>query len=109
MSVDKICNNCKLYNPKTSRCSVIILHGGKKYNLPVDPRDSCFFENEFIAISPKFDRSGNFKKIDREIFTLEIQEIKFWTEDPKTGERTDGNGIVKIEYPEGFFGKEDDG
>ena len=32
----------------------------------------------------------------------EIKEVKFWVENEK-GEKIDGNGIVKIEYPKGFF------
>tara|TARA_Y100000034_G_scaffold124273_1_gene172216 strand:+ start:2287 stop:2616 length:330 start_codon:yes stop_codon:yes gene_type:complete len=107
MSVERICKNCKLFNPETNRCAVVILHGGEKYNLPVDERDTCFFEDQFTAITPKFDRSGNLKSIDEETFTPEIQEVKWWVEDPNTGETTDGDGVVKIEYPQGFFGKEE--
>jgi hypothetical protein len=29
--------------------------------------------------------------------------VKFWVED-KEGKKTSGEGTVKIEYPEGFFG-----
>ena len=32
---------------------------------------------------------------------------RFWVENPETGEPTDGKGIVKIEYPKGFFGPEE--
>ncbi len=93
--IESKCKNCKLFDPKNSRCNVIVLHEGEKYNLPVDPNDECFFENEFIATDTEKFKMSN-----------EIKEVKFWVEDPKTGEKIDGDGVVKIEYPStGFFGK----
>ena len=80
-----ICGNCRLFNEKTKRCSVVVLFEGQKINIPVDAEDACFFNTEFIAKDDKF--------------KVEINEIKIWTEDPKTGEKSE-NGIVKIEYPE---------
>ena len=34
-----------------------------------------------------------------------VEQVRWWVEDPETGNPTDGNGTVKIEYPEGFFGR----
>jgi len=42
----------------------------------------------------------------RENFTDDIKEVKFWVENEQ-GEKTAGDGIVKMEYPEGFFGEKD--
>lgn len=86
--IEPICKNCRLFNPDKNICRVIILHEGEKINLPVEENDLCFFENEFISID-----NGTEEK-----FKLDVQEIKMWVEDPKTGEKTD-QGIVKIEYP----------
>lgn len=79
--VEKICKNCLLYDIKNKYCTVIVLHEGKKINLPTDPGDSCIFEDD------------------------EVKQVKIWVEDEK-GKKTDKNGVVKIEYPEGFFGEE---
>ena len=79
--VEKICKNCLLYDIENQFCSVIVLHKGKKINLPTNPDDPCIFEND------------------------EIQQVKMWVED-ENGNKTDKDGTVKIEYPENFFGKE---
>ena len=84
--IEPICGNCRLFNSKTKRCSVVVLAEGQKINIPVDAEDKCFFENKFIA------RDGD-------EFKVEVNEIKMWTEDPKTGQKSD-KGIVKVEYPE---------
>jgi hypothetical protein len=90
--VERVCGNCKLYNPAKGECAVVILHEGRKYNLPVVAEDSCFFEGEhFDPISGSKDN-----------FVEAIQEVKFWVENDK-GEKTNGNGTVKLEYPDGFF------
>lgn len=91
--IKKICNNCRLYNPEQHNCSVVILHEGQRHRIPVSPEDACFFEGEY------FDPTT--KAIDS--FAAEIKEVKFWVEN-KDGEKIDGDGVVKIEYPEGFFG-----
>jgi hypothetical protein len=82
----EVCKNCLLYNAAKKECRVAVLHEGQKYNIPVDPDDACFFGNKFTANNEEF------------TMTDEIKEIKMWVED-KDGKRTDGNGIVKIEYP----------
>ena len=88
--VEKTCKNCQLYNQKSGECSVIVLHEGEKINIPVDPEDACFFENEFIE---------KYKPIQ------DVKQVKLWVEDPKTGEKTT-DGVVKREYPTAFFGEE---
>jgi len=96
--MDKKCKNCRLFNSKDGLCAVVILHNGERIHLPVDADDDCFYENQFTAT----DALGR-----KDSFKVEVQQVKFWVEDPKTGEKIDGNGVVKIEYPEGFFGKKD--
>lgn len=91
--IKRICKNCKLYNPEKSICSVIILYDGQKINLPVDPEDPCFFEEKYF--NPI---TGNTEDYN------DIQEVRLWVEDPETGIKGK-QGIVKIQYPEGFFGK----
>ncbi len=95
---DKKCKNCSLFSPEQKLCGVIILmHDGSRVNLPVEPSDDCFFENQFVA------RTSDGKV---ETFKPEVQQVRWWVEDPKTGKPTAGNGNVKIEYPDGFFGDE---
>jgi len=91
---EKKCGNCQLYSPKEKICKVVVLWEGERHNLPTDFNDDCFFEQEFIANGEKF------------IPAEKIKQVKFWVEDPNTGEKKSGDGVVKIEYPEGFFGDE---
>lgn len=79
MKVEKICKNCRLFSPKEEMCGVAILLEGKKYHLPVSPQDNCHIEE----------------------LGIEINQIRWWVEDEK-GNPTNGNGTVKIEYPENF-------
>ena len=95
--IEPKCKNCRLFNETNKTCQVVILNEGQRIHLPVDADDNCFFENEFIAIGPK----------GKESFKAEVQQVKFWVEDPKTGEKTNGNGVVKIEYNPTFFDPED--
>ena len=95
--IKPICGKCRLFDSKENSCRVIILHEGEKINLPVAKNDSCFFENEFLALN---------EEGYKESFKPEVQQVKFWVEDKK-GKKTKGDGTVKIEYPEGFFGNGD--
>jgi hypothetical protein len=94
--IKPICGNCRLFDSKENVCKVIVLHEGEKINVPVEKSDNCFFENEFLAIN---------EEGQKESFKPEVQQVKFWVEDEK-GEKTKGDGTVKIEYPDGFFGDE---
>ncbi len=87
-NVERICKNCRLYNPEANHCSVIIMHEGEKLHLPVDPEDLCFFEFQYFDPTTKAIENFN-----------EIKEIKAWVEDA-SGQKTGGNGIVKIEVPD---------
>lgn len=86
--IKKICQNCCLFNASKNECSVVIIFEGEKINLPVDPQDACFFEEKYFDPITK-------KTSD---FVDDVQEIKFWVEN-EHGEKIDGNGKVKIEYP----------
>lgn len=93
-SIERICKNCKLYDVKNEHCAIVILHEGERLHLPVDPEDACFFEAEYFDPTTK-------ARVD---FADDIKEVKIWVEDEK-GEKTDKDGVVKIEYDAGFFGK----
>jgi hypothetical protein len=82
-NIDKICNNCLLYNRDKGECKVAVLVEGKELHLPVQPQDKCLFDEVGI----------------------EIKQVRWWVEDNE-GKPTNGNGTVKMEYPEGFFGPE---
>jgi hypothetical protein len=84
--LEHICKNCKLYNMEDRYCRVVVLFEGERINPPTEPNTMCIFEETGVA--------------------EDIQQVKWWTEDPDTGEKSK-NGVVKIEYPVGFFGKED--
>jgi hypothetical protein len=51
--------------------------------MPVFPKDKCHMEE----------------------LGIEIQQVRWWVEG-QDGKPTDGDGKVKIEYPNNFFGKE---
>ena len=85
--VERICGNCQLYNPKAGICSIVVLLEGERQHIPVDPKDDCFFE----------EGEGGFIE--------DVKQVKFWVENEK-GDKTDKDGVVKIEYPEGFFGED---
>jgi hypothetical protein len=91
----KICKYCKLYDTVNQHCKVVVLFDGKRMHPPTEPETFCIFEDQYESI----DEKGN-----KDTWKPEIQEVKWWVEDPSTGEKTD-NGIVKIEYPVGFFGE----
>lgn len=76
-----ICGNCLLYDRDRGQCKVAILAEGKEYHLPVFPKDRCHMDE----------------------LGIEVQQVRWWVEDDQ-GNPTKGNGRVKIEYPEGFFG-----
>jgi hypothetical protein len=98
--VEPICGNCKLYNHEKGTCGVAVLYAGREIHIPVDPRDDCFYENEFVP-------ADDDEFADRERLTEHVEQVRWWLEDPETGEQ--GNkGKVKIEYPDGFFGPEDE-
>lgn len=82
--IEKVCNNCMLYNRMNSTCKVALLVDGSEYHLPVDPGDKCHLEQ----------------------LDIEIKQVRWWVEDDK-GNPTDKNGTVKIEYPKDFFGPDE--
>lgn len=97
--IAKICKNCLIYDGKKGICKATILMEGERINLPMYPNDPCFFEEEIII------KDENGKSLDR--FTPQIQQVKWWVEDVNTGKKAD-KGVVKVEYPSNFFGKEID-
>ena len=96
--LEAICKNCALYDWERRQCKVTILHEGKKLHPPTDPSDKCIFDDQYVCVT---------EKGKREFWQPEIDVVKWWVENPETGDRAN-NGIVKIEYPEGFFGKEEE-
>jgi hypothetical protein len=90
--IERICKNCKLFNPTKSQCSVVILHEWQRIKLPVIAEEPCFFEGTY------FDPTTE----SMEDFVEEIKEVKFWVEN-EDGDKVKGNGTVKMEYPEGFI------
>lgn len=95
--IDPRCANCKLYDWDHRFCKVVILYEGSRVNVPMDPGDLCLYEEKFIEILP----DGKVKE-----FTPKPEQVRMWVENPVTGKKTKKDGIVKIEYPEGFYGRE---
>lgn len=81
--MEPVCGNCLLFDRGKEICKVAILVEGQTMHMPVDPKDHCHMDELGIP----------------------VEQVRWWVEDPSTGEATDGNGTVKIEYPEGFFGR----
>jgi hypothetical protein len=90
--VERICRNCKLFDASKSECAIVVLHEGQRHRLPVLAHEPCFFEGAYFDPTTKA----------VEDFAGDIKEVKFWVED-KHGQKTDGDGTVKMEYPEGFL------
>lgn len=80
--IEPKCKNCLLFDRRKSICKVAILADGKQYHMPVFPEDNCHMDELGIP----------------------VEQVRWFVEDPVTGEPTDGPGVVKIEYPEDFFG-----
>jgi len=95
--IERICKNCKLYSPKENHCSVVVLWEGERTHLPVNAQDTCFYEQGYFDPGTK----------SVESFSRDIQEVKFWVEN-EDGRKTNKDGVVKMEYPEGFFGEDDE-
>ncbi len=87
--IERICKNCKLFNPVTSECAVVVVHEGRRLKLPVIAEEPCFFEGTYFDPTTKED----------EDFAGDINELKFWVED-EDGNKTNKNGKVKMEIPE---------
>ena len=90
-AVERVCGNCKLYNAQRGVCAIVILFNGERQHIPVDHDDPCFYDG--------MDTDQGFIE--------DIKEVKFWVENEK-GDKTDGEGTVKMEYPEGFFGEDEE-
>lgn len=82
--VEPICGNCLCYDNARGSCKVAILIDNVEHHLPVGPTDKCHMDELGIT----------------------VEQVRWWVED-EAGEPTAGNGTVKIEYPEGFFGRPD--
>lgn len=102
-SIERICGNCKLYDPGQCHCAVVIIadelmerelgiQNGTRWHMPVDSKDKCVYEEKYFNPTTKATEDFN-----------EIKEVKFWVENER-GQKTDGRGTVKIQYPDGFFG-----
>ena len=94
--IERICGNCKLYDGPNQQCSVVVLLEGKRVKVPMEPKDACLYESEYFDPSSK--EAGDFSE--------DIKEVKFWVEN-QDGQKTAGNGTVKMEYPEGFLGEKE--
>jgi hypothetical protein len=77
------CGNCLLYKKEKKECGVAILLDGQTIHMPVDAADNCHMDE----------------------LGIEVNQVRWWVEDKETGEKTDKDGTVKIEYPDGFFGR----
>ncbi len=84
--IEPKCKNCLLFDRKRGQCKVAILINGNEYHMPVFPEDDCHMD----------------------ALGIPVQQVRWWVEDPATGQPAD-KGVVKIEYPKGFFGEEKQG
>lgn len=79
--VEAKCKNCLCYDANKGICKVAILINGEQIHMPVFPEDNCHMDELGIP----------------------VEQVRWWTEDPRTGKPTAGNGVVKVEYPEGWM------
>jgi hypothetical protein len=45
-----ICKNCKLFDPKNSICTVVIIDKGEKMELMTKPNDPCMWEKMGVSV-----------------------------------------------------------
>ena len=79
--VERICNNCLLFNREKGECKVAVLIDGNEYHMPVFPGDKCHMDD----------------------LGIEVKQVRWWVEG-EDGKPTTGNGVMKMEYPADFFG-----
>lgn len=75
--IEPICGNCRLYDHPTGSCRVAVIIEGQILHMPVFPKDHCHMDE----------------------LGIEVQEIRWWAEDPKTGKKGE-EGKIKMEFPE---------
>lgn len=80
--MEKKCGNCLLFRKDSKECGVAVLIEGEVLHMPVSEGDNCHMDE----------------------LGIEVNQVRWWVEDKETGEQTDKDGVVKIEYPTGFFG-----
>jgi hypothetical protein len=80
--IKEVCGNCLLYDGEKKHCKIAVLINGEEMHMPVKTDDKCHFDE----------------------LDIPIEQVRWYVED-NNGNRTEGDGNVKIEYPEGFFGK----
>jgi hypothetical protein len=81
--IEPKCKNCLLYKKEKKECGVSVIIEGRIMHLPVSPEDNCHMDE----------------------LGIEVNQVRWWVENKNTGEQIEKDGIVKIEYPEGFFGR----
>lgn len=79
---EPICKNCLLYDREKGQCKVAILIKGYEFHMPVEETNHCHMDELGVPVN----------------------QVRWFVEDPESHEPSE-KGIVKIEYPEGFFGK----
>lgn len=94
MAKEPFCKNCLLYDFNKRHCKVVILYEGERINPPTEPEDRCLFEQEYDVINEENGKTEKWKP--------EVQQVRWWVEDKLTGQPS-AEGVVKIEYPEGFL------
>jgi hypothetical protein len=91
---EQVCGTCRLYNNEKGTCRVAVLYAGEQIHIPVDPVDKCFYENQYLP-ADKPGKTGE-KVLDH------IKQVRFWVENPNTGEQAK-EGVVKVELPKEDF------
>jgi len=92
--IEKICQNCRLFNERDNVCSVTVIIAGEHYELPVLPNDTCHWERINREIDLDLEKEiGNVKKMplqERAFFqpkleserdhAIEIKQIRAWSD-----------------------------
>lgn len=96
--MERICRNCRLYNPAEGVCGVTVVIKGEHYELPVLAGDACHWERVDREVQEDLDaalaaRRGQRQfqaKLEAEADTpIEVKQVRMWS-DGKNG---------YIEYP----------
>ena len=71
--MERICGNCRLFDPKSKRCNIVVLCEGKRYKIPVDAGDYCFLKKIILIQKNK---NVLLKKLKKLNFGLKMPMVK---------------------------------
>jgi hypothetical protein len=72
--IQKICNNCQLFNPVDNVCGVTVIYGGEYLELMVKPTDRCHWERVERELSREFSEET----------LIQINQVRMWSNEKQS-------------------------